>query len=362
MNVLMLSSDQRICERGSAAFLRMKAYGALVDRLDIVVLSVGGAGERVVISDKVSAYKTASWNSLLRARDAYRIGRGLPRPDIVTSQDPFETGISAARLSKYFGAALELQVHTDLFSPYFRSESLKNRARVWLARRALNKAECIRVVSPRIRDSIVRELNVPARRIAVLPIASPRGAAPEREEIQRVKTILARFEHVVLTVSRLAPEKNLLFALRAFAVFHAKYPRVGYCIVGDGICKDVLRREAVKLGIDNAVEFVGWEQNLQPYYALSNTYFSSSRYEGYGMSLIDAARAGLAIATTDVGCVGTSLFGAGVCVYPQDDLTGAVLCLTKFLENPEKPVVREALSSVDYERRITEHWRTCRGA
>ncbi|MDZ4221470.1 MAG: glycosyltransferase [Patescibacteria group bacterium] len=144
----MLSTDASILKPNSAAAQRMAEYGALAEQLDIIVCTVG-ARDEVLIANNVRAIPTNSRSKFWYVRDMlavakHSISSGI---DVVTSQDPFETGLGGWWISRRLKAKLQLQVHTDFLSPYFARESLKNRIRVWIAKWLLPKADSVRVVS-----------------------------------------------------------------------------------------------------------------------------------------------------------------------------------------------------------------------
>src|SRR5690606_10213044 len=117
----------------------------------------------------VHAHPTASASRFLYGWDAIRIARSLPRPDVITVQDPFETGFVGIILSVLLRAPLHVQIHTDFLSPYFGSVSLFNRVRAAIAGIALNRAKRIRVVSERIKRSLEEKYQLKAP-VTVLPI------------------------------------------------------------------------------------------------------------------------------------------------------------------------------------------------
>ena len=132
--VLMLSIDRDILIAGSDANVRMRSYGAIVRELHVIVFSskttdAGG----MPIAGNVRAYSTRSWSRLFYVFDAYRIARAIlknavPGEWLITSQDAFTHPVGVL-LRNVFKIALEVQVHTDFMSPYFRRESLMNYAR-----------------------------------------------------------------------------------------------------------------------------------------------------------------------------------------------------------------------------------------
>ena len=133
IRVLMLSTDSNIFEKNSVVRARMIEYGTLVEHLDIIILSKNKK-ELEEISARVTAHSTCSNSRLGAFFYAIRIGKHLGNVDLVTAQDPFETGFSGWRIARALDARLELQVHTDFMSSYFACHSLLNYVRVRLAK------------------------------------------------------------------------------------------------------------------------------------------------------------------------------------------------------------------------------------
>jgi glycogen(starch) synthase len=62
----------------------------------------------------------------------------------------------------------------------------------------------------------------------------------------------------LLCIARLAPEKGVDLALRAFVRVRTEFPRARLTVAGNGACRDELENEARTLGIADAVDFLGW--------------------------------------------------------------------------------------------------------
>ena len=78
--------------------------------------------------------------------------------------------------------------------------------------------------------------------------------------------------------------------------------------------------------------FEGWQENLISYYKTANLFLLSSNYEGYGMTLLEAAAAGCPIISTDVGIAGELL--APETLIKPGDLGGLVKRMEKFIASP----------------------------
>lgn len=108
---------------------------------------------------------------------------------------------------------------------------------------------------------------------------------------------------IVLSVGRLAPQKDHATLLRAFAqVLKTRPARL--VIVGDGPLRDTLQAQCVSSGIENAVTFVGWQTNPFAYMASADVLVLSSWWEGLPGVLIQALACGCPVVATD--CPGGS--------------------------------------------------------
>ena len=72
-------------------------------------------------------------------------------------------------------------------------------------------------------------------------------------------------------------------------------------VVGDGPEKENLERLARESGLSENVKFEPRTNDLVSYYKTCDLFLLTSNYEGYGMTLIEAAAAGAKIVSSDVG-------------------------------------------------------------
>ncbi|OGZ47227.1 MAG: hypothetical protein A3J54_01315 [Candidatus Ryanbacteria bacterium RIFCSPHIGHO2_02_FULL_45_13b] len=284
MKVLMISSDPKILE-DTEAKKRIEEYRMLVGELHPVVI----AG-RFNLCSFFRAYLEGS--RVLRLHGSLDF--------LITAQDPAERWLIAWCLSKRFDVPLEVQVHTDLRSPYLLQESLKNRIRLHIAKFILLRATCIRVVSARIQHSLTGWLPQTASRVIVLPVYV------DRERFQNMHHIedqggTFRF----LMVSRLTKEKNIALAIDAFAEVYAEFPHIHLVIAGDGPERWRLEARVRKNNIGKGVVlFRGWQEDIMRLYEYAHCYLLTSNYEGYSRTVVEALSVGVPVIMTDVGVAG----------------------------------------------------------
>ena len=310
MKVLMISTDRKIFEEGSAVRARMVDYAGLFKRLEIIVFAKKSDGFTVTeIASNCRAYPTNSFSSFSYVCGAIRLGKKLLNNGghdwVITCQDPFETGLAGWRLAERFGAKLNLQIHTDVFSSFFGRESLKNKIRVWLAKKLLPQADGVRVVSERIKKSLA---FLPLK---TEPIVLPIFVGSKIKERGVIKIDLRQkypqFDFVVLMASRLTREKNFQVALLALGQVVKTNSKIGLVIVGDGPERKNIEREIDRLGLTKNVILEKWNDDLSDYYQTADLFLLTSNYEGYGRTLIEAAQEGCPILTTNIGAVGEVL-------------------------------------------------------
>ena len=356
MKVLIIGTDNKLFETGSEIQERMITLGAMTGSLDIIVFSTQGPGDLQAqdLSPEVRIYRTNSYQRWFYMWDAIRLGKNLPRPDLITAQDPFECGLVAWKLAKFFKAKLQLQVHTDFLNPAFSYQSILNHARVVLAQFLLARADKIRVVSQRIKDSLSSEFKIPSFKINILPVFI---------DVDKIQTTLIqtdlhkkypRFRKIILMASRLSQEKNIDLAIKAMPGILARDSHIGLIIVGEGPELKHLKALALKCGLGQYVVFESWTKDLPSYYKTADLFLNTSLYEGYGRTLVEALVAGCSVASTNVGLVGDPNY-RGIIVIDQVTIGQLILNLL----SDHKPPVGLSLpyrGKLDYLRQYNLLW------
>ena len=308
MKALFISNDPTIFDTTSAARARMRSYAALMDELHIV--SAAGPNAREELDGKLFLHPVYAWK-MFRVRALASRARAIISErgvEIVSAQDPFEHGLAALRAVSGTKAKLQVQVHTDFLSPWFvksgnwRSPRVRmpllNRARRRIADRVLPAASGIRVVSERIKDSLVARYGPRILEPSVIPVAVD-ATVPAQLPLPA-----HAFSFALIAVGRLEPEKRIQDILAAVASVLRRYPMIGLFIAGEGRERKNLENMARKLGIARSVIFLGNRPDARGLMASAQAFIQASAYEGYGRTLVEAALAKVPIITTDVGIVG----------------------------------------------------------
>lgn len=300
MRLLQIGADRSkrgILVPGSAAYVRQRAYAEKIGALDIIGFSLESDGFTEHSDGALRIFPTRSATRLLFGTNAIHMASKLPWPDAVSAQDPFETGLVALTVSRTLKIPLHVQVHTDFLSPEYAKLSLMNRVRIVIAGLVLRRANRIRVVSSRIKDSIERKYGIKSP-ITVLPIFADVKKFADAQASDELRARFARFTTKFLFVGRLEKEKNPCLAVGAFA--DAAIADSCLIVIGSGRERARVVAYAKERGVSDRVFFEG-ELDAVPYVALASALLVPSKYEGYGLTIVEALAAGKPVIATDVG-------------------------------------------------------------
>ena len=110
--------------------------------------------------------------------------------------------------------------------------------------------------------------------------------------------------------------------------------------MGSGPEERKLKNLAKKLGLENAVEFAGWQNDLTSFYKTANLFIQTSFFEGYGLALVEAGLSEIPIITTPVGIASELEHGKDAYIYPVDRIDLFANGVIDLIENNQK---RESL-------------------
>jgi len=381
----MISTDKNILEEGSAVRERMVSYGTICDELHILIIgkTKGGIVKArdvvgVKISSNVTAYSVLSHFKINSFFKAYGIGVSILIKSyelkasswLITAQDPFETGFIAWCISQKTKVKLQLQIHTDFLSPHFSGESFLNKIRIMIAKFLLPKADGVRVVSERIASS----LKANSYKLKAVPFVLP--IFVDIEKIRKtIPTVdlhkkYPQFDFIFLVASRLTREKNIEVAISSMKEVVKKHPKAGLVIVGSGSEEQKLKLKVKGYNLGASVIFESWQSDIASYYKTADTFLLTSKYEGFGMTIVEAIASDCPVISTDVGIVGNILIkNEDVLVCQDGDVRCFVNNMEQFINYPQmrKEYVMKAQSDIqvlyvekeEYLNRMKESWVKC---
>jgi len=363
-NVLMISADKTILDSQSVSAGRMCDYGKLCDELHIIVFNSDDVLEKTKLSENVWIYPTNSFIKASAILDAKSIGKRIineHKISVITTQNPFETGLVGYRLARNFKIGLNVQLHGDFFgSRYWREESLLNEIRDKLGRYIIKRAHSVRVVSHRIKKSLIEKLKTEEGKIIVAPIfTDTEKISQEAPKFSLYQKYLGK-NPILLAVGRLEKEKNYPLLFRAFKNILGKFPDALLVIVGDGSLRKSLESDIKTMGLFDNVVFEGWQKDLASYYKTADLYLLTSFYEGWGRTVVEATACGCPVVMTDVGVAGEVIkhneSGFVVEVDNEIELTEKILKSLGQEKSYNKETIRALLGKEETLQLIKKSW------
>jgi glycosyltransferase involved in cell wall biosynthesis len=241
--------------------------------------------------------------------------------DLVHVHHPFWLGGKGMRLARKGGIPVILTYHTRLehYTHYFPlpGTALKNIVAHYMIKRFANNCDAI-ITPTASTEEYLRNLGVSA-----LIETIPTGISLEDykqwspKEVQSLRDQYASpGESLLISVSRMAQEKNLDFLIAGLAKVKERSHAPFKCLlVGDGPEKTRLEEKAKKLGLQDHLVFTG---NVTPlevvrHYLAADLFVFSSTSETQGIVLLEAMAG---------GCPVVAVRGSGVYDVVKDGFNG----------------------------------------
>lgn len=367
MRVLTIGLDKNALNLKSQTAQRFFDYAGLADGLEIIIL---GAGGQVKKEKNLTVYPTSA-NKIKSLFIAYKIGKkvlssGSRGQYLISTQDPFFTGLIGWLLKRKFRVPLQIQAHIDFFSPYYWRESFKNKINVILARLLLPKADGVRAVSQKIKEYLTAKAKIREESIFVLPVFTDAAKIIDVQPQIDLHKKYPQFDFIILMASRLVKQKNIGLAIAAMRELSAQYPNAGLIIVGSG--PEVRHLKDMARGSSNVV-FEPWSEDLASYYKTANLFLLPSLYEGWGRTALEAMAAGCPVIMTDVGLAGEILLsgynGLTCSVNSRQELLDRIVFALEDKKSMEElrtqalETARALPTKQEYLKKYLETWQNC---
>jgi glycosyltransferase involved in cell wall biosynthesis len=223
------------------------------------------------------------------------------RPDFVITSI-YVTGLCAvlARFGSRHKPKILIGAHNLLSAKVAKPDNRKDKYLLAVGARLLfPRADAIVCVSRGVANDLLRLVPVDPEKLHVVynPVIPPDLARLQQEPVAHEWLQVGRLHAVIVTVGRLVPQKGFDTLLRALARLGSADVRL--VIVGDGPERRALEGLAKDLDIPERVDFVGVDRNPFKYLARCDLFVMSSRWEGFGNTLVEALVCGCPVVATD---------------------------------------------------------------
>ena len=301
--------------------------GSYVDRLDVLVeMRQKGHYSEKNIADNVriipiyvphpALYPFIAYRKALEEHKKYKY-------DLVTTEEPFRTGVAALLFKRETGVPISVEYHNDTFynGDWLNERPISHRAYVIAGKHVVQAADSIRCVNYKNLEDLRRICNNDNDKlIEIIPV--PTALYEHEKHHKKAQDIRQRVLQgkdglIILFVGRLVPVKKVDELIKVFAELRSKYKHIYLDIVGDGFERKNLVMLANRLGNERII-FEGFveEDEVLRYFGACDIFVNPAHIEPYGKVFIEAMSAEKPVVCTD----GTGAVADGLCVHDLNSL------------------------------------------
>lgn len=194
----------------------------------------------------------------------------------------------------------------------------------WKFRVACREADRVIAISERTKEDVMALGGVSADRIDVIyQSCSPRFAETvAQEQMEAVRNRYGLSGRLVLSVGSIEERKNILLAVKALRHLPEDIHLVA--VGRQTTYSQQVLREAAAAGLAQRVHFLHGvpDGDLQALYQMAEVFVYPSRYEGFGIPIIEAIHSGLPVVAATGSCLEEA--GGPDCLYVAPDDDGAL--------------------------------------
>jgi glycosyltransferase involved in cell wall biosynthesis len=189
----------------------------------------------------------------------------------------------------------------------------------WAMRRAVAAAARVLCVSATTARDLAERLDVPAERVDVTPLGTDLRPAPA-ERVETVRRRLGLTGPYLLGLGTVEPRKDLPTLVRAFASLAAELPHRLVLAGLAGWGAGPLAAAVAASGVADRVLLPGYvpEADKAALLGGADLFVYPSRYEGFGLPVLEAMACGVPVVTTTGGSLPEVAGDAALLVPPGD--------------------------------------------
>lgn len=304
LNLVSISLDKNIAlQRFSDAQNRQLEYAQYFNQYTIIVLTTYKDGVKTKKIGNLKIIPTNSPIKLLSLFDGVKIALRENKKnhfDLITAQDPIATGLVGATIKFFLKKPLNIQLHSEfIFNKEWLTERWQHSLWIPLIKWELHQADSIRIDNKAKLKKLFKKYPHLKAKIFQAPMRVETDFFWKKARKKR------KISHLI-SVGRLAKEKNFPLLVKAMRRVIKKHPKVKLNIIGEGEQYLLLKELIEKYNLKNNIFLLGSlsREQVKEHLWKSDIFVLSSNYEGWGLVFIEAFAAGLPIVTTEVSSTG----------------------------------------------------------
>lgn len=163
-----------------------------------------------------------------------------------------------------------------------------------LEKKMYKNADILIAVSEDTRDTLIKNYNIPQKKIIVIP----NGADTDTfKRIDKIKKI----ESSILFVGRLEKRKGIEFLIKTIPLVKKRIPDIKLFVIGKGKLKEKLEKIVKQSNLKDNVIFLGFvsDKDIPKWYNCCRLTIVPSVFEGFGITIIESLACGTPVIGTN---------------------------------------------------------------
>ncbi len=187
---------------------------------------------------------------------------------------------------------------------------------------SVRRADAVFAVSENTKKDIVRYTNCDPKKITVTYEAADKIYHPinDASRLQYVRQKYNLPDNFILYVGSLSPRKNIIRLLKAFSRIRQRIPH-NLVLTGSKSWKDASVHQTMRhLGLTDRINQLGYveHEDMPALYNLAGVYVYPSRYEGFGLPVLEAMQSGCPVVTSNASSIPEVAGNAAILVNALD--------------------------------------------
>lgn len=202
-------------------------------------------------------------------------------------------------LAKIFGSNQKSIINIRSTTSRYKNEGFLGKVNLFLINSLFDKADLIISNSKGVDGDLKSIMTITTNTKVIYNPVDLEYINSKKDICEDVDFEFKKNEKYIISVGRLIPLKRNIDLIKAFFELQKNDNRLQLIFLGDGILKDDLMNECIKLGIKEKVHFLGNVKN--PFYYLNNSdlFVLNSEIEGFPNVLVEAMACGVPVISSD---------------------------------------------------------------
>lgn len=308
VRVLYFTRDPLVLKEGSLSRERLKEYGTLVSEIHVVLISSSVKKEtKENISENVWLYVLPSIPFIFQIFTLFSfvaknlIWKNKLHTNLIVAEDPFLLGLYGYALSRRYKQKLFVHVDVDFLDRHFKMSGFGGMVKRYIGKNVIKYAAGVKARSEKIKNTIVAFNPRLRDHVTILPLFLNVDLFINAEASLDIHTKFPNFMFIMLLVTDLDADKNIVTAFSVLEKIIKQYPRTGLVIVGEGPEKESLQKLAKRLHISNNVVFESPTSDVVSYIKTANMLLIVNEHDDEGFFGVKALAESTPVITSRVG-------------------------------------------------------------